>query len=167
MGVLAMDEIPTKGHNPARMAEAERIVKPQWPTAVQVENLGIPFNGSAMVADDVDHWSFIFTEIDGDSVITLDYANGEFGKAHREARPWKETAIKELPRGMSLEAAIVFLRKAGYLGPFQSVALKSPQNFDDKASYVFTLGRDLVYINSATGKVTKTVIAGTTPGQPH
>lgn len=157
MGVLFMDEIPTKGLNPKLMAESERIVKPQWPTAVQVENLGIPSKGSARIADDVDHWKFIFTEVDGDSVITLDYINGQFGKAIREVRTWKETAIKELPRDMSLEDAVVFLREAGYTGPFQSVKLQSPKNFDDEASYVFEMGRDLVNIDARTGQVTRVV----------
>ncbi len=150
-------EIRPRGHNPELMAEAERIVKPQYPTAVQVENLGIPSKGSAETADDVDQWKFIFVEIDGDAVITLDYIDGKFGVAAREVRPWKETAIKELPRSMTLDEAVVFLREVGYKEPFQSVMLKAPKNFDDEASYIFKIGRDLIYIDAKTGEVTKTI----------
>ena len=104
-------------HGPELMAEAERIVKPQYPTAVQVENFGTSSRGSAGTAEEIDQWKFVFTDIDGLETITLDYAQGKFGKAVREPRPWIKTLIKELPRNLPLSQALSYLRNAGYNEP--------------------------------------------------
>lgn len=141
------------------MAEAERIVKPQYPTAVQVEDHGIPSSGLAKTAGDVDHWRFIFTDVDDICTITLDYFNGQFGKPIRLVEPWKETMIRELPRHMSLDDAVMFLRDAGYSEPFKSVTIRAPlptQKGTD-ASYIFTLDKRVVFMNAVTGEVTKAV----------
>ncbi|HWQ18802.1 MAG TPA: hypothetical protein VN455_03420 [Methanotrichaceae archaeon] len=141
------------------MAEAERIVKPQYPTAVQVEDHGIPSSGLAKTAGDVDHWRFIFTDIDDICTITLDYFNGQFGKPARSPTPWKETAIRELPRHMSLDDAVLFLRDAGYSEPFKSVTLRAslPTQKGADASYIFTLDKRVVFMNAVTGEVTQVV----------
>jgi len=141
------------------MAEAERIVKPQYPTAVQVEDHGIPSSGTAKTAGDVDHWRFIFSDIDDLCTITLDYFNGQFGKPVRSPTSWSETAIRELPRHMNLDDAVLFLRDAGYSEPFKSVTLRShlPNQKDEGASYVFTLEKRVVFMDAVTGEITQVV----------
>lgn len=139
------------------MAEAERIVKPQYPTAVQVENIGTSSKGLAVMAEDVDQWSFVFTDIDGLEIITLDYANGKFGKSVREPRPWISTIIKELPRSMSLARALLHLRNAGYKETLKSVTLRAPFPEEKEATYVFQMERRTVYLDAKSGEVTRLV----------
>ena len=146
-----------KVHGPELMAEAEKIVKPQYPNAVQVENTGTSSQGAAVLAEDVDRWSFIFTDIDGSEIITLEFENGKFGKPMREARAWITTQIKELPRNMPLQQAVAYLRKAGYKEPFQSVTLRAPFPEEKGATYVFQMGKRAVYLEAHGGEVTRVV----------
>ncbi len=145
-------------HGPKLMAEAESIVKPQYPTAIQVENIGTTSKGSANVAEDVDQWKFIFTDIDGSEIVTLGYSQGMFNKSiTREARPWIITNIEELPRHMTLDKVVEALRAAGYSEPFQSVTLRSPFPAERNAYYVFQIKKKTVYIDALTGKVDRVV----------
>jgi hypothetical protein len=144
-------------HSPDLMAEAERIVKPQYPTAVQVENSGTSSLGSAGTAEDLDQWKFVFTDIDGLETITLDYERGKFGKAVREARPWIKTLIKELPRNLPLSLALSSLRNAGYNEPFLSVTLRAPFPLEKAATYVFQMKKKTVYMDALGGEVTRVV----------
>jgi len=146
-----------KIHGPEFMAEAEKIVKPQYPTAVQVENIGTPSEGIARISEDVDQWSFVFTDIDGSEIITLDYAKGKFGKSVRKPRPWISTIIKELPRSMSLDRALLHLRNAGYKETFKSVTLRAPFPDEKEATYVFQMERRTVYLDAKSGEVTRVV----------
>jgi hypothetical protein len=142
-------------HNPDLMAEAEGIVKPQYPTAVQVKNIGTSTAGLATKAEDVDRWKFIFTDIDGLSTITLDYLQGRFGKAVRVVKPWNETEIQELPRHMDLGQAVDLMRGSGYEGQFESVTLSAPEVAEEGSSYIFKMGKDLIFVNAISGKVTR------------
>jgi hypothetical protein len=144
-------------HGPDLMAEAESIVKPQYPTAVQVENLGTSSLGSAVMAEDIDQWKFVFTDIDGLETITLDYARGKFGKAVREARPWIKTIIKELPRNLPLSQALSSLRSAGYNEPLVSVTLRAPFPSEKAATYVFQMKKKTIYMDALGGEVTRVV----------
>ncbi len=146
-----------KVHGPDLMAEAEKIVKPQYPTAVQVENDGTPSKGIAHMAEDIDRWSFIFTDIDGSEIITLEYADGRFGKPVREARPWIKTQIRELPRNMPLKQAVAYLRNAGYEGPILSVTLRAPFPEEKGATYVFQMDKRAVYLDAMGGEVMRAV----------
>jgi hypothetical protein len=139
------------------MAEAERIVKPQYPTAVQVQNIGTSSEGIASISLDVDQWSFVFTDIDGTEIVTLDYAKGKFGKSVREPRPWISTIIKELPRSMSLDRALSHLRNAGYKGTFKSVTLRAPFPDEKEATFVFQMEGRTVYLDAKSGEVTRVV----------
>ncbi len=147
----------TKIHGPELMAEAEKIVKPLYPTAVQVENVGNPSKGSADSAEDVDRWTFIFTDIDGSETITLEYSKGDFGNPVRVFRPWIATQIKELPRNMPLDKALEYLRNAGHKEPFQSVTLRAPFPQEKGATYVFQMGKKAVYIDAYSGEVIRVV----------
>jgi hypothetical protein len=147
-----------KIYGPELMAEAERIVKPQYPTAVQVENFGTSSSGSAGTADEFDQWKFVFTDIDGLEIITLDYDRGKFGKAVREARPWIKTLIKELPRNLDLSQALSYLRKAGYIEPLLSVNLRAPFPSEKAATYVFQMDKKTVYMDALGGEVTRVVV---------
>lgn len=146
-----------KVHDAKLMAEAEKIVKPQYPTAVQVENVGTSSSGSAIVAEDVNQWRFVFTDIDATEIITLSYSEGKFGKPEREARAWITTQIKELPRDMSLSQALLSLRSAGHREPFQSVTLRAPFPEEERATYVFQMGKKAVYLDALSGEVTRVV----------
>lgn len=146
-----------KIHGPELMAEAERIVKPQYPTAVQVQNIGTSSKGTASTSEDVDQWRFVFTDIDGSETVTLDYAQGKFGKSVREPRPWISTIIKELPRSMSLDRALLHLRDAGYKGAFKSVTLRAPFPDEKEATYVFQMEGRTVYLDAKSGEVTRVV----------
>jgi hypothetical protein len=147
----------TKIHGPGLMAEAEKIVKPLYPTAVQVENVGIPSRGSAINAEDVDQWTFVFTDIDGSETITLGYNQGNFGNPMRDAKPWIITQIKELPRNLSLEKALEYLRSAGHKEPFQSVILRAPFPLEKGACYVFQMANKAVYMDAYSGEVIRVV----------
>ena len=142
-------------HNTHLMAEAEGIVKPQYPTAVQVMNIGTATAGPATKAEDIDRWKFTFTDIDGLSTITLDYLQGRFGKAVRVVKPWVETEIQELPRHMDLVQAVDLMRGSGYEGAFESVTLRSQVVEEEDPSYVFKNGSDLIFVNVNSGKVTR------------
>ena len=144
-------------HGPELMAEAERIVKPQYPTAVQVENFGTSSRGSAGTAEEIDQWKFVFTDIDGLETITLDYAQGKFGKAVRETRPWIKTLIKELPRNLPLSQALSYLRNAGYNESILSVTLRAPFPLEKAATYVFQMKKKTVYMDALGGEVTRVV----------
>jgi hypothetical protein len=144
-------------HGLELMAEAERIVKPQYPTAVQVENFGTSSRGSANTAEEIDQWKFIFTDIDGLETITLDYAQGKFGKAMREPRSWIKTLIKELPRNLPLSQALSYLRNAGYNEPLLSVTLRAPFPLEKAATYVFQMKKKTVYMDALGGEVTRVV----------
>lgn len=147
-----------KVHGPDLMAEAESIVKPQYPEMVQVENIGTPSKGSANTAEDVDRWKFVFTDIDGTEIVTIGYSQGRFDKSiSREVRPWITTEIKELPRHMTLDMMIEFLKDAGHREPFQSVTLRAPFPMEKEASYVFQMEKKTVYIDALTGKITRVV----------
>jgi hypothetical protein len=145
--------------NTELMAEADRIVKKQYPTAVQVEIHGTPSSGSADLASEVDHWRFVFTDIDGVSTITLDYFDGSFGEIARSIEPWTETEIRDLPRRINLDDAISLLRKAGYTEPFKSVTLRAPTIFPQQSevSYAFSLDSQIVFISATTGEIVKAV----------
>jgi hypothetical protein len=147
----------TKIHGPELMGEAEKKVKPFYPTAVQVENVGTSSSGSASDAKDVDQWTFTFTDIDGREVITLGYSGGFFGKPVREVRPWIATQIKELPRNMSLDKALEYLRSAGHKEPFKSVTLRAPSPTEKGASYVFQMDKKAVYMDAYSGEVIRVV----------
>ncbi len=147
----------TKIHGPELMAEAEKIVKPQYPTAVQVENVGTSSKGFAREAEDVDQWTFIFTDIDGSETVTLEYFQGNFGKAVRKAMPWIVTQIKELPRNMPLDRAIGYLRNAGHQEPFKSVTLRAPLPSEKGPYYVFQMDKKAVYMDAHSGEVTRVV----------
>ncbi len=142
-------------HNPGLMAEAEGIVKPQYPTAVQVMNIGTATAGLASRAEDIDRWKFVFTDIDGLSTMTLDYIQGRFGKSVRVVKPWTETEIQELPRHMDLAKAIDLMRGSGYDGQFESVTLSAPKVEVEEPSYIFKMGRDLIFVNANNGKVSR------------
>jgi hypothetical protein len=145
-------------HGPDLMAEAEGIVKPQYPEAVQVENIGTSSKGSADTAEDVDQWKFVFTDVDGTEVVTLGYSKGRFDKSvTREVRSWTTTDIKELPRHMTLDKVVASLRKGGHTEPFQSVTLRAPFSEEKEGSYVFLMNKKTVYIDSVTGKITRVV----------
>ncbi len=146
-----------KIHGPELMAEAEKIVKPLYPTAVQVENVGIPSKGAAMNAEDVDQWTFVFTDIDGSETITLQYNNGSFGNPVRDAKAWIITQIKELPRNMPLDKALEYLRNAGHGEPFQSVILRAPFPLEKSACYVFQMANKAVYLDPYSGDVIRSV----------
>lgn len=146
-----------KVHGSELMAEAEKIVKPQYPTAVQVENVGTSSRGSATSAEDVDQWSFVFTDIDATEIITLKYSNGKFGKPERVARKWITTQIRELPRDMPLSQAVASLRNAGHREPFQSVTLRAPFAEEERPTYVFQMGKKAVYLDAVGGEVTRVV----------
>jgi hypothetical protein len=144
-------------YGPELMAEAERIVKPQYPTAVQVENFGTSSKGSAITSDEIDQWKFVFTDIDGLEIITLDYERGKFGKAVRDARPWIKTLIKELPRNLPFNQALSYLRSAGYNEPILSVTLRAPFPMEKAATYVFQMKKKTVYMDALGGEVTRVV----------
>lgn len=145
-------------HGPDLMAEAEGIVKPQYPSEVQVENIGTASKGSANTAEDVDLWKFIFTDIDGTEIVTLGYSQGRFDRSiSREVRPWVMTDVKELPRHMTLDKVVSSLRDAGHMEPFQSVTLRAPFPAEKEASYIFQMEKKTVYIDALTGKVTRVV----------
>jgi hypothetical protein len=146
-----------KIHGPELMGEAEKIVKPLYPTAVQVENVGVPSKGSAINAEDVDRWTFVFTDIDGSETITLPYIKGNFGKTVRDAKPWIITQIKELPRNMPLDKALEYLRSAGHKEPFQSVIMRAPFPLEKGACYVFQMGKKAVYMDAYSGEVIRVV----------
>lgn len=141
------------------MAEAEKAVKKQYPMAVQVENYGIPSSGSASNSSEVDHWRFVFTDIDGISTITMDYFDGAFGAPARAIEPWTETEIKDLPRRLSLDDTIAILKKAGYTEPFKSVTFRAPMIFpqQSQAAYVFTLSTQIVFVDAVTGEILRVV----------
>lgn len=147
----------TKLHGPELMADAEKIVKPQYPTAVQVENVGVSSKGSANVAEDVDRWTFIFTDIDGTETITLEYSKGNFDKPVRVAKAWITTQIKELPRNMPLDRTLEYLRSAGHKEPFQSVILRAPFPLEKGPCYVFQMGKKTVYMDAYSGEVMRVV----------
>lgn len=149
--------VTDKVYGPELMAEAEKIVKPQYPTAVLVENAGTSSKGSAVSAEDVDRWKFVFTDIDGSEIITIEYREGRFGKSVREARPWIKTQIKELPRNMPLKQAVLYLRNSGYKEPFQSVTLRAPFPEEKGATYVFQMEKKAVYLDALGGEVTRVV----------
>jgi hypothetical protein len=144
-------------YGPELMAEAERIVKPQYPTAVQVENFGTSSKGSASTSDEIDQWKFVFTDIDGLEIITLDYERGKFGKAVRDARPWIKTLIKELPRNLPFNQALSYLRSAGHNEPILSVTLRAPFPLEKAATYVFQMKKKTVYMDALGGEVTRVV----------
>jgi hypothetical protein len=145
-------------HGPDMMAEAEGIVKPQYPVEVQVENIGTSSKGSVDRAEDVDQWKFIFTDVDGTEVVTLGYSRGRFDKSiTREKRPWITTVIKELPRRMTLDKVVASLRSEGYKEPFRSVTLRSPFASEKEAAYVFQMEKETVHIDAITGKITQVV----------
>ncbi len=145
-------------HGPDLMAEAEGIVKPQYPAEIQVENIGMSSKGSANKAEDVDQWKFIFTDIDGTEIVTLGYSKGKFDKSiTREARPWIITNIDELPRHMTLDKVIASLRDAGYSEPFQSVTLRAPFPSENDAYYVFEMKKKTIYIDAVTGRLDRVV----------
>lgn len=146
-----------KVHGSELMAEAEKIVKPQYPTAVQVENVGTSSRGSATSAEDVDQWRFVFTDIDSTEIVTLSYSKGKFGKPEREVRAWITTQIKELPRDMPLSQAIASIRSAGHKEPFQSVTLRAPFSDEERPTYVFQMGKKAVYLDALGGEVTRVV----------
>jgi hypothetical protein len=154
MGDLAMDDI-RRVNNAELMADAEGRVKPQYPTAVQVKNIGSSTRGPAEIADDINKWTFVFTDIDGLSIITLDYLDGRFAKSVRVAEPWTETEILELPRSMDLSEAVSIMRRAGYQKPFDSVTLRAPVIAEEDPSYIFKMGRDLVFVSALNGKVSE------------
>lgn len=145
-------------HGPALMAEAESIVKPQYPAEIQVENIGTSSKGYANTAEDVDQWKFIFTDIDGTEIVTLGYSQDRFDKSiRRDVSPWITTDIKELPRHMTLDKVIGSLRDAGYKEPFKSVTLRSPFPNEKNAYYVFQMEKRTVYIDALTGKLDRVV----------
>lgn len=146
-----------KIYGPELMSEAEKLVKPLYPTAVQVENVGTSSKGSASIAEDVDQWTFIFTDIDGSEIVTLDYSKGFFGRPVREVRPWVATQIKELPRNMPLDKALEYLRNAGHKEPFRSVTLRAPFPQEKGATYVFQMDKKAVYIDAYSGEVIRVV----------
>jgi len=135
------------------MADAERIVKPQYPNAVQVENIGTSSKGLAFEAEDVDQWQFVFTDIDGSETITLDFSRGKFDKAVREAKPWIKTQIKELPRNMPLKDAFSYLRGAGFKDPVRSVTLRAPFPSEKAATYVFKTDKRTIYMDALGGEI--------------
>jgi hypothetical protein len=145
-------------HGPDLMAEAECIVKPQYPAEIQVENIGTSSKGLVNTAEDVDQWKFIFTDVDGTEVVTLGYSQGRFDKSvTREARPWITTDIKELPRHMTFDKVVASLRNGGHAEPFQSVTLRSPFPAEKEASYVFQMKKKTVYIDALTGEIIRVV----------
>ncbi len=146
-----------KVHGAELMADAEKIVKPQYPTAVQVENVGTSSRGSASSEEDVDQWRFVFTDIDATEIVTLGYSKGRFGKPEREARKWITTQIRELPRNMPLSQAVASLRSAGHTEPFQSVTLRAPFSDEERPTYVFQMGKKAVYLDAVGGEVTRVV----------
>jgi len=148
-----------KLHGPELMADAERLVKPRYPTAVQVENAGTSSKGLGASAEDFDQWVFVFTDIDGTETVTLEYSQGEFGKIERAARPWIKTQIKELPRNMSLEQAISYLRNAGFTEPFSSITLRAPFPNEKGALYIFQMEEKAVYMDALSGEVVRAVSA--------
>lgn len=146
-----------KIHGPELMGEAEKIIKPQFPTAVQVENIGTSSHVLASGAEEIDQWKFVFTDIDGSEIISIDYAQGKFSKAERETRPWIKTQIKELPRNMPLNQAFAYLRKAGYQDKIKTVTLRAPFPVEKAATYVFETGKRTIYLDALGGEVTRVV----------
>ncbi len=146
-----------KIHGPELMAEAEKTVKPHYPTAVQVENVGVPSSGSAMVASDLDRWTFIFTDIDGSETVTLEYIKGAFRKPVRAAKAWIATQIKELPRNMPMDKALEYLRGAGHNEPIISVTLRAPFPAERGACYIFQMDKKAVYMDPYSGEVIRVV----------
>ncbi|MDD1757755.1 MAG: hypothetical protein LUQ22_03380 [Methanotrichaceae archaeon] len=138
---------------PELMAEAEKIVKSNYPTAVQVEDVGISSKGSAYSAEEFDQWKFIFTDIDGIETITLDYSRGEFDRIDREAKSWTKTQIRELPRNMNLEQALGRLRYAGHKESIQSITLSAASPQEKGSNFIFKMGKKLVYIDASSGEV--------------
>ncbi|RQW80974.1 MAG: hypothetical protein EHM14_02710 [Methanothrix sp.] len=146
-----------KIHGPELMGDAEKIVKPQYPTAVQVENIGTSSLGLAGKAEEIDQWKFVFTDIDGSEIISIEYANGSFSKAERERRPWIKTQIKELPRNMPLNLAFSYLRNAGYNDKIKTVILRAPFPAEKAASYVFQTETRTIYLDALGGEVIRVV----------
>jgi hypothetical protein len=146
-----------KIHGPELMGEAEKIVKPQFPTAVQVENIGTSSRGLAREAEEIDQWKFVFTDIDGSEIISIYYAEGKFSKAERETRPWINTQIKELPRNMPMNQALAYLRKAGYKDNIKTVILRAPFPVEKAATYVFQTETRTIYLDALGGEVTRVV----------
>jgi hypothetical protein len=146
-----------KIHGPELMAEAEKLVKPHYPTAVQVENIGTSSKGLARSAEDMDQWKFIFTDIDGTETVTLDYSQRGFGRVERVPRPWIKTQIKELPRNMPLEQALSYLKNAGFAEPFLSVTLRAPFPQEKGALYIFQMEGKAVYMDALSGEIVRAV----------
>jgi hypothetical protein len=140
---------------PELMAEAEKIVKSNYPTAVQVEDVGTSSKGAAYRAEEFDQWKFIFTDIDGTETITLDYSRGEFDRIDREAKSWTKTQIRELPRNMNLEQALGRLRYAGHKESVQSITLSVASPQEKGSNFIFKMGKKFVYIDAFSGDVRK------------
>jgi hypothetical protein len=138
---------------PELMGEAEKIVKSNYPTAVQVEDVGTSSKGSAYNAEEFDQWKFIFTDIDGTETIILDYSKGEFDKIDREAKSWTKTKIRELPRNMNLEQALGRLRYAGHKEAVQSITLSTASPLEEGPNFIFKMDKKFVYIDAFTGEV--------------
>jgi len=137
---------------PEMMGEAEKIVKSNYPTAVQVEDIGTSSKGSAYRAEEFDQWKFIFTDIDGTETITLDYSKGEFDRIDREAISWTKT-IRELPRNMNLEQALARLRYAGHKEAVESITLSVASPQEKGSNFIFKMGKRFVYIDATSGEV--------------
>lgn len=146
-----------KIHGPELMGEAEKIVKPQYPTAVQVETHRNIIPGPGRQREEVDQWKFVFTDIDGSEIVSIEYANGSFSKAAREARPWIKTQIKELPRNMPLNLAFSISGIPGYGDKIKTVILRSPFPSEKAASYVFQTETRTIYLDALGGEITRVV----------
>lgn len=130
--------------------------------ASPLEANGVPSAGSAMTAGEVDRWRFVFdnqrTSGSRFSTVVLKYGKGGFGRVKGVLPAFLEdNRLSPLPR-MTLEAAIVRLRGAGYQQPFSSVTLRFPLGPSvGEPLYIFGFdpggGPPLVGVGTNTGDV--------------
>jgi len=154
-------------NNIGLMTIADKLVHQQYPSAVQIEDHGIPVNGSAINATDPMRWQYIFndpaTTPNSTVIITSDERN-EFAKPQHVDSPWLGDIDKNLPRNMSLAQSLTLLRHAGYSLPFSYVSLRQPLYPGVvEAEYIFTLGSAYVAVGTQSGQVH---VVGHKPGSP-
>lgn len=139
------------------MAEAERILRAKWPSAILMEAQGTPTKGFAESAGDIDQWLFV-AHVGQPMVMTamLPWRDSAFGSPKVLAQPWLGNVISPIASEMSLEAAITLLRKADLGKPFTSVTLREPLTHPPQieASYLFSFpGGWYGAVGVLTGKV--------------
>jgi len=130
--------------------------------ASPLEADGEPSAGSAMTAGEVDRWRFVFdnqrTRGSRFRTVVLKYGKGGFGRVKGKLPAFLEdNRLSPLPT-MTLDAAIVRLRGAGYQQPFSSVTLRFPlgPSFSEPL-YIFGFetgsGPPFVVVGTSTGDV--------------